>query len=134
MITHHNVDQVGEGEGVNERPDSPAVSLWVDGAGRRADGRTPRALLGGRRPAPDDNNYATMPTTMKPIPTKKPTKKDITAAAAKPPPPAAAAAPTFFFVNATDPLTDNYYADRVYDYVDMVFCINGMMQKGESQV
>jgi len=43
-FTHHNVDQVGDG--INERPDPLAVGLWVDGAGRRADGRTPRALLG----------------------------------------------------------------------------------------
>jgi hypothetical protein len=40
-----------------------------------------------------------------------------------PPPPAAAA--------ATDPLTDNYYADGVYDYADVVFCVNGTMQKDE---
>jgi hypothetical protein len=43
-FTHHNVDQVGDG--VDKRPDSLAVGLRVDGAGRRANGRTPRALLG----------------------------------------------------------------------------------------
>ncbi len=63
--------------------------------------------------APKDNDYATMPTTLKPIPTKKPTKKDVAAAAAKPPPPVAAAAAaaavaTSFSVDAMDPLTDNY--------------------------
>jgi hypothetical protein len=30
-----------------------------------------------------------------------------------------------------DPLTDNYYADGVYDYADVVCCVNGTMQKGE---
>ena len=44
MITHHSIDQVGDG--VDKRPDPLAVGLRVDGAGRRADGRTPRALLG----------------------------------------------------------------------------------------
>ena len=44
VITYHNVDQVGDG--VDKRPDPLAVGLRVDGAGRRADGRTPRALLG----------------------------------------------------------------------------------------
>jgi hypothetical protein len=39
-FTHHNVVQVGDG--VNKRPDPLAVGLRVDGAGRRADGRTPR--------------------------------------------------------------------------------------------
>ena len=40
MITHHNVDQVGDG--VDERPGPAlAVGLRVDGAGQ-----TPRALLG----------------------------------------------------------------------------------------
>ena len=38
VITHHNVDQVGDG--INERPDPLAVGLRVDG------GRTHRALLG----------------------------------------------------------------------------------------
>ena len=85
-----------------------------------------------------------MPTTVvKSIPTKKNTKKDIAAAAAKPSPPAAAAAAaasaataaaTSFSINAMDPLTDNYYADAVYDYADVVFCVNGTMQKGEYQV
>ena len=44
VITHRNVDQVGDG--VDKRPDPLAVGLRIDGAGRRADGRTPRALLG----------------------------------------------------------------------------------------
>jgi len=44
-FTHHNVDQV-VGDGVDECPDPLAVGLRVDGAGRRADGRTPWALLG----------------------------------------------------------------------------------------
>ena len=43
-FTYHNVDQVGDS--VDERPDPLSVSLWVDGTGRRANGRTPRALLG----------------------------------------------------------------------------------------
>ena len=43
-FTCHNVDQVGDG--VDKRPDPLVVGLWVDGADRRADGRTPRALLG----------------------------------------------------------------------------------------
>ena len=42
--TYHNVDQIGNG--VDEHPDPLVVGLWVDGAGRRADGQTPRALLG----------------------------------------------------------------------------------------
>jgi len=29
---------------------------------------------------------------------------------------------------------DNYYADGAYDYADVVFCVNGTMQKGEYQV
>ena len=81
----------------------------------------------------DDNNCATMPPKVKPLPTK-PTKKDIAAAAAQPPPPAAAAAATSFSVDAKHPLTDNYYADGTYDYADVVFRINGTMQKGEHQV
>ena len=44
VITYHNVDQVGDG--VDKRPDPLAVGLRIDGAGRRADGQTPRALLG----------------------------------------------------------------------------------------
>ena len=44
VITHHNVDKFCDG--VNERPDPLAVDLWLDGAGRRANGQTPRALLG----------------------------------------------------------------------------------------
>ena len=43
-FTHHNVNQVVVG--IDKRPDPLAVGLRVDGAGRRADGRTPRALLG----------------------------------------------------------------------------------------
>jgi hypothetical protein len=42
-FTYHDVDQVGDS--VDERPDPLAVGLRVDGAGRRADGQTPRALL-----------------------------------------------------------------------------------------
>jgi len=89
-------------------------------------------------PTDDDNNYATMPPTVKPLP-KKPTKKESEAAAAMPPPPAAAAAAaaaaTSFSVNAEDPLTAHYYyADGVYGYADVVFHVNGMMQKGEYQV
>ena len=42
-FTHHNVDQVGNC--VDKHTDPLAVGLWVDGAGRRANGRTPRALL-----------------------------------------------------------------------------------------
>ncbi len=44
MITHHNVDKFRDDD--DERPDPLAVGLRVDGAGRRADGRTPRAMLG----------------------------------------------------------------------------------------
>ncbi len=44
VITHHNVDCVGDG--VDKRPEPLAVVLRVDGVGRHADGRTPRALLG----------------------------------------------------------------------------------------
>ena len=74
-----------------------------------------------------------MPPKVKPLPTK-PTKKDIAAAAAKPPPPATGATATSFSVNTNNPLTDNYYADRAYDYADVKFRINGTMQKGEYQV
>jgi hypothetical protein len=62
------------------------------------------------------------------------------AASVKPPPPAAAAATaataaaTSFSIDAEDPLTDNYYAVGVYDYADVVFRVNRMMQKGEYQV
>jgi hypothetical protein len=42
--TYHCVDQIGNG--VNECPDPLAVGLRVDGTGQRANGRTPRALLG----------------------------------------------------------------------------------------
>ena len=45
VITHHNVDQVGDGV-VDKRPDPLAEGLRVNGAVRRANGRTPRALLG----------------------------------------------------------------------------------------
>jgi len=71
---------------------------------------------------------------VKPLPTK-PTKKDIAAAAAKPPPPAAApVAATSFSVDAEDPLMAHYYAKGAYDYADVVFCVNGTMQKSEYQV
>ncbi len=73
---------------------------------------------------------------MKPLPTK-PTKKDMTAASATPPPPsatAAAAAATSFSVDAEDPHTAHYYAAGAYDYVNLVFRINGTMQKSEYQV
>ena len=78
---------------------------------------------------------ATMLPKVKPLPTK-PTKKDAAAAVAKPPPPAtaAAAATTSFSIDANDPLTDNYYTVGVYDYADVVFRVNGTMQKGEYQV
>ena len=49
-------------------------------------------------------------------------------------PPAAAATATTticFSVDAGDPLTTHYYAEGVYDYTDVVFCVNGTMQKGE---
>ena len=36
VITHRNVDQVGDG--VDKRPDPLAVGLRIDGAGRRANG------------------------------------------------------------------------------------------------
>ncbi len=42
--TYHCVDQIGDG--VNEHPRPFAVGLWVDGTGRRFDGRIPGALLG----------------------------------------------------------------------------------------
>ena len=45
VITHHNVNQVGDGV-VDKRPDPLAEGLRVNGAVRRANGRTPRALLG----------------------------------------------------------------------------------------
>ena len=32
---------------------------------------------------------------------------------------------------AEDPLTASYYADGVHDYADVVFHVNGTMQKGE---
>ena len=87
--------------------------------------------------AADDNGYATMPPKVKPIPTKAATKKESAAAAVMPPPPAAAAATapgTSFSVDASNPLTSHYYADGVYDYADVVFRVNGTMQKGEYQV
>jgi hypothetical protein len=63
------------------------------------------------------------------------------AASAKPPPPAAAAAAadaaavaTSFSVDAEDPITVSYYAVGAYDYADVVFRINGTMQKREYQV
>jgi len=87
--------------------------------------------------AADDDDYA-MPPKVKPIPTK-PTKKDMAAASAKPPSPAAAAAAaaavaTFFSVDAEDPLTAHYYAVGAYDYADVVFRVNGTMQKSEYKV
>jgi hypothetical protein len=86
--------------------------------------------------ANDDSDNATMPSKVKPLPTK-PTKKDMAAASAKPPPPtaaAAAAAATSFSIDATDPLTAHYYAVGAYDYADVVFHVNGTMQKSEYQV
>jgi hypothetical protein len=84
-----------------------------------------------------DDNDATMLPKVKPLPTK-PTKKDMAAASAKPPPPAAAAAAaaaaTSFSVDAEDPLTAHYYAVGAYDYADVVFRVNGTMQKREYQV
>jgi hypothetical protein len=83
------------------------------------------------------DNDATMPPKVKPLPTK-PTKKDMAAASAKPPPPAAAAAApavaTSFSVDAEDPITVSDYAVGAYDYADVVFRINGTMQKREYQV
>jgi hypothetical protein len=75
-----------------------------------------------------------MPPKVKPLPTNKPTKKDMAAASAKPPPPAATAAATSFSVNAEDPITVSYYAVGAYDYADVVFRINRTMQKSEYQV
>ena len=80
---------------------------------------------------------ATMPPKVKPLPTNKPAKKDTAAASAKPPPPAAAAAAavaTSFSVDAEDPITVSDYAVGAYDYADVVFRINGTMQKSEYQV
>ena len=75
-----------------------------------------------------------MPPKVKPLPTK-PTKKDMVAASAKPPPPPpAAAAATSFSIDATDPLTVSYYAVGPYDYADVVFRVNGTMEKNEYQV
>ena len=78
-----------------------------------------------------------MPPKVKPLPTK-PTKKDTAAASAKPPPPAAAAAApaaaTSFSIDAEDPITVSDYAVGAYDYADVVFRINGTMQKSEYQV
>jgi hypothetical protein len=80
---------------------------------------------------------ATMPPKVKPLSTK-PTKKDTAAASAKPPPPAAAAAApaaaTSFSIDAEDPITVSDYAVGAYDYADVVFRINGTMQKSEYQV
>jgi hypothetical protein len=84
------------------------------------------------------NDDTTMPPKVKPLPTNKPTKKDMAAASAKPPPPvAAAAAPataTSFSVDAEDPITVSDYAVGAYDYANIVFRINGTMQKSEYQV
>ena len=88
-------------------------------------------------PTDNDVDYATMPPKVKPIPKKAAPKKESATAAAKPPPPAAAAAAaavTSFSVDAGDPLTTHYYAEGVYDYANVVFCINGTMQKGEYQI
>ncbi len=86
----------------------------------------------------DDVEYATMLPKVKPIPKKTAPKKESAAAAANPPPPAAAAAAataaTCFSVDAGDPLTTHYYAEGVYDYADVVFRVNGTMQKGEYQI
>ena len=86
-------------------------------------------------PANNDSDDATMPPKAKPLP-MKPTKKDMAAASAKPPPPpaAAAAAATSFSIDATDPLTASYYAVGPYDYADVVFRVNGTMEKNEYQV
>jgi hypothetical protein len=89
--------------------------------------------------ANDNDATMTMPPKVMPLP-KKTTKKDIAAAAAKPHPPpaaaatAAAAAATSFSVDAEDPLTAHYYAVGAYDYADVVFHVNGTMQKSEYQV
>ena len=84
---------------------------------------------------PPTMTLTTPPCRPKPIPTAKAApKKESAAAAAKPPPPAAAAAATAatsFSVDAGDPLTTHYYAKGVNDYTDVVFRINGTMQKGE---
>jgi hypothetical protein len=75
-----------------------------------------------------------MPPKVKPLPTK-PIKKDMAAASAKPPPPAVAAATaTSFSIDAEDPLTAHCYAEGAYDYADVVFRVNGTMQKSEYQV
>jgi hypothetical protein len=75
---------------------------------------------------------------VKPLPTNKPTKKDMAAASAKPPSPvAAAAAPaatTSFSVDAEDPITVSDYTVGAYNYADVGFRINGTMQKSEYQV
>jgi hypothetical protein len=47
---------------------------------------------------------------------------------------AAAAAATSSSVDAEDPLTAHYYAVGAYDYADVVFRVNGTMQKSEYQV
>ena len=114
-------------EGVDDDTDATAADADADAD---ADTDTDTTAYDA---APDNNDYVTMPPKVKPLPTK-PTKKDIAAATAKPPPPAAAATATSFSVDATDPLTDNYYADGDYDYADVVFRVNRTIQKGEYQV
>jgi hypothetical protein len=42
--THHHVHKLNDG--LDEGPDPFAMGLWVDGAGRRANDRATRALLG----------------------------------------------------------------------------------------
>jgi hypothetical protein len=78
-----------------------------------------------------DDNDATMPPKVKPLP-KKTTKKDMATASAKPPTPAAAA--TSFSINAEDPITVSDYAVGAYDYINVVFRVNETMQKSEYQV
>ena len=113
----------GNKEGINN-DDTNDADEDIDAASAAADDA----------PTDVNVNYATMPPKVKPIPKKAAPKKESATAAAKPPPPAAAAAATAvtsFSVDAGDPLTTHYYAEGVYDYADVVFCVNGMMQKGE---
>jgi len=86
--------------------------------------------------AADDDGASTMPPKVKHL-TTKPAKKDMATASAKPPPPttaAAAAAATSFSVDAEDPITVSDYAVGAYNYADVAFRVNGMMQKSEYQV
>jgi hypothetical protein len=107
------VDLFAYARPLTRAPPPPAVLLIRRGSHHKTADDTKAAADDD---APNNSNYAIMPPKVKP-PTKKPTKRE-----------------SAFSVKAEGPLTVSYYTDGVYNYTDVAFHVNRMMQKSEYQV